>query len=273
MNNQKIFLSLTTIPPRIKDEKFLKHVLHLKNQTETFEKLYITLVKDYKRFPNENLEINILNKLEQLNWIEIIWLEQDFGPACKFLGPLIKKYNNLDDNILIIIDDDRYYDVNMIKIYKNFFKSHSDIYVASGNQFFYFNGLIYNTHDSNFIDIRETDIKYPAAFMSFAISFKYDWKELINYTIEIINNVEKSFFHDEGILLNFFKFKKIRVFYITFKFINYIKEEMTNSLVNGNFVNRQDIENNILEYTNKTNLLKIQYVPIKSRRRNKVLFG
>lgn len=272
MNNQKIFLALTTIPPRIKDEKFLKHVLHLKNQTESFEKLFITLSKNYKRFPNEILDKNILNQLEQMDWIKIIWLEEDFGPACKFLGPLIKKYNDLENNILIIIDDDRYYDVNMIKIYKNFFHKYNDIYVASGNQFFYFNGLIYNTHNTNFIDIRETDIKYPAAFMSFAISFKYDWKPLINYTMNVINNVENSFFHDEGILLNFFRFKKIRVFYITFKFVNYIKEEMINSLVNGNFVNRQKIENNILEYTNKTNILDAKYIYVKSKRRNKVLF-
>jgi len=255
----RIFIGMTTIPPRLQDPKFVPHLLCLNLQFPSFEKLFLTLPKSYKRFPNETLNRITLARIQNLKWLEIIWLDEDYGPACKFLGPMIHKYDILKDNILIILDDDRFYDRSMIEIYKNFFNIYPHIKIVSGNPFFYFNQLMYNSCNHNYIKVLESHEKYPSGFMSFAMHFSFDWKPLIEYTLHIIKHVDKAFYHDEGILLNFIRFLNISLFYIDYKFVNVVKEEMVNSLVNGNYIDRKEMEEKIMQYTNKNNLLGVQY--------------
>jgi len=269
----KVYLSVTTIPSRFRDPIFLHHLLFLQKQTESFEKLFLTLSRWYRRFPEEALDQEIVARLAEMEWIDIIWLENDLGPASKFMGPLLHRSEALHNQLLIVIDDDRFYDKEMIRIYKNFFRTHKGIRVASGNQFFYFNEMFYKLMDSRYLKIRESEEKYLAAFMSFALDCSFDWTPLVDYTRTILENMPDAFFHDEGILLNFCRFLNIRVFYITYKFINTIQEEMTSSLVLGNFVDRAKTEEEIMKFTNQHHLLGCQYSPPPQKIRRTVRSG
>ena len=240
---------MTTIPPRILDSLFIEHLNHLLKQTIEFEKIFINIPIEYKRFKNNYNHLEILNNyLLNQSKFELIMLKEDYGPASKFLGPLLYKWDEIKDNILIIIDDDRFYDVKMCEIYKNFYQSFPHILFATGNQNLYFKQDLYLQCKE--VEYKLNPTQYIAAFMSCSILIKDSIKNLIDYSMFILNHLQDSFYHDEGILLNYIKFNDFKVYNINYQFINIIQEEMTDSLIKGNFVNRHFIENEIRLITN-----------------------
>jgi len=250
----RIFISLTTIPPRILHPLFYQHLLHLQKQTIPVDTIFLTIPKTYQRFNLDSQCIDILNDIQsKISNLKIIWIEKDYGPSCKFLGPLLHHWDTLENQILILIDDDRFYDIKMSELYQNFFNTHSNILVSTGNQNLYFHQHSYlNWKD---LEYRINPHHYVAAFMSCAFFLKHPFHKLANYTLEILQFIPSSFYHDEGILLNFIKFYRLIVYIINYPFINIIQQEMPFSLVEGNYVNRRYIENEIRIQTNKSNLL------------------
>jgi hypothetical protein len=232
---------------------FLKHILYLKEQTIFFEKLYITVPIKYSRFDVNIMNPKIFNQLKEIDYIKVIYIDKDYGPATKYLGPLLYEMNEIKNNYLIIIDDDRFYNPKMIEMYKNFFDDNQDIWVASGNQELYFNFVRYNSLPNDYLKIIETNFKFVSGFMSFCLKINDDLLKLKDYTFFILENIKDSFFHDEGILLNFFSFMNIRVFYINFKFVNLISSEMSDALSTLHNINKEQLEEEIRIYTNKTN--------------------
>lgn len=105
--NQKIYISLTTIPSRIAN--LYNTINSLLSQTLMADKIIINIPHSYYRFP----EIPIIPKFLQDNEKIVINRCQDYGPATKLLGLFTYPTINNDD-ILIICDDDRNYDKNFI---------------------------------------------------------------------------------------------------------------------------------------------------------------
>jgi len=259
---------MSVIPSRVLDPLFWDNLNHLKNQEEKFETLFISIPKSYNRFPNEFVDYNLFEKYD---WITLITLDKDYGPASKFIGPLLEK-DFLRDGILIIIDDDRKYSSKMVGLYKNFFETHKDINVATGNRELYFNTFMYQCMEPKFLDIRECKSKYVSGFMSFALHCRFDWSKLMDYTFLVLEKFPVAFFHDEGILLNYFRCFDIKVYNINFKMIEFVDKEMINALCESNLHLRIPFEWDCLKWTVDYYKIKQPFIS-NCKLRKKILLG
>jgi len=259
---RKVYASLTTIPSRIKLPHFINNINDfIKNNGNYIEKFYIIIAKKYKRF-NEEIPDYILQQLENINKISIIKIDEDYGPASKYLGPLINCNSILENNILVIIDDDRIYNKNLIKNMITGYNSFPDIKFLSGLWKEYFNKN-YKNLDDNFLEINVYQEKNNnkfihgngvGGFFGFAIKVE-NISDFINYNLRILNRINKSFFHDEGIILGYLKYKEEKILYLKHKGCNIINEEMIDALCTSNYVDRGKLEREILMITNLEKLL------------------
>jgi len=102
MENNKLIISLTTIPTRINK---LEPVLYsLINQDLKADMIYINIPKKYKRF-KECVKIPNFIKEKFSKQVKIYYLDTDYGPATKFIGSLMNPDISRKD-VLIITDDD-----------------------------------------------------------------------------------------------------------------------------------------------------------------------
>ena len=111
-----IIVSLTTIPPRF---KYLNVTINsILNQTIKPDKIIVNIPKIYNNYSYNNLP-EILN-----DTIIINTQTKDYGPATKILGLYNSElYQNMvDDDIIIIIDDDRIYNNKLIESMLNYHK-------------------------------------------------------------------------------------------------------------------------------------------------------
>lgn len=259
---KKYYIGLTTIPSRIKLPVFIENIEHiLLRQTYPIEKIFITIAKKYKRF-DEKIDISTINKLKSYSKITLIILDEDYGPASKYLGPLIHNYDELENNILIIIDDDRKYNINLVKNFASLYYSFQNITFSSGLWKEYFS-KDYKKMSENYLDIhmeKESNINKfnygngVGGFMGFAIKV-LNLKDFIDYNFKIFKRLPKSLYHDEGIILGYLKYKEETIFYLNHKGCNYIENEMVDALCKTNLVNRGNIEKEILQITNLEKLL------------------
>lgn len=250
-----IFLSMTTIPSRMNHHDFMKRLQHLEQQKVSFEKLFLCIPPRYKRFGNCKPDEERLSNIGiKFPWIEIIRLEEDYGPASKYMGPLLFHASTIRKSILIIIDDDRMYSPRMTQLYRDFFITHPEADAATGNQELYFNLVKYKMLDEEFLDIQPSKLRYLSGFMSFALQGKKNWEELVDYTEKILDGVPESFFHDEGILLNYIHFTDRQVYNVNFKMIDFCDNEAPDALCEGRFVQRAQLEIKIQKYTNERGL-------------------
>ena len=108
-----IYISLTTIPQRIKDLN--KSVESLLKQSQKPDKIFINIPLKYKRF-NDIIDDDQIPKFDD-KIIEITRCE-DYGPGTKLLGSL----NKLEKNSLIILaDDDNIYEDYMIEKFYHYY--------------------------------------------------------------------------------------------------------------------------------------------------------
>ena len=109
-----IYVSISTIPPRIKNlEKSVESIL---NQTLKPDKIFINIPLKYRRFKEIIKDDQIPNFKDTR--VEITRCE-DYGPGTKLLGSLhkIKK-----DSLVILADDDNSYENYMIEKFYYFHK-------------------------------------------------------------------------------------------------------------------------------------------------------
>ena len=100
-----IYVSLSTIPPRINDlDKSIDSII---NQTLKPDKIFINIFKKYKRF-NEEISDNQIPNFPSI--VEITRCD-DCGPGTKLLGS-IDKFNK--DSLVILADDDQIYENFMV---------------------------------------------------------------------------------------------------------------------------------------------------------------
>ena len=76
--------------------------------------MFITIPQKYKRF-NTKIDNEIINQLQDIPKVILIKIKDDYGPASKYLGPLMNYYQLLRGNILVVIDDDRKYSKNLLR--------------------------------------------------------------------------------------------------------------------------------------------------------------
>lgn len=104
---RKVIISLTTIPPRYKNLRLTLD--SLLNQTRVPDLIIINIPNDYSRFSKyEKFE---LNWVDYNTKIHVNSCGIDYGPATKLLGLADSdKFLNLnDEDIIIVVDDDRIY--------------------------------------------------------------------------------------------------------------------------------------------------------------------
>jgi len=108
-----IYVSLTVIPPRIKNLN--ESIESLLRQTKKPDKIFINIPLKYKRFV-ENISDNLIPKFN--NKIIEVNRGEDYGPGTKLLGSLSKLKK---DSLLILVDDDHVYDNYMIKKFYDYY--------------------------------------------------------------------------------------------------------------------------------------------------------
>ena len=108
-----IFVSLTTIPKRIKNLN--KSIESLLKQTKKPNKIFINIPKRYKRF-REIIDSDQIPKFND-SAVEITRCD-DYGPGTKLLGSLNKFEKN---SLIILVDDDHVYEDYMIEKFFYFY--------------------------------------------------------------------------------------------------------------------------------------------------------
>ncbi len=265
---RKVFVALTTIPSRIKLGAFYENIRDLvengngKRDGCEIENIFITIAKKYKRF-NEKIDESVIEKIRSLSSkIIFIELEEDYGPASKYLGPLLKYYSVLDGNIMIVVDDDRKYNPNLVMHFKMAYNSFPNVVFSSGLWNIYFDKGYAKKSDE---DIEMSLFKEQNAntfyygnglggFFGFAMKV-VGLETFIEYHFKVFQRIPKAFYHDEGISLGYLKYFEENIIFLNHKGCNFIKDEMVDALCNANYVNRGNIEKEILQITNFERLM------------------
>lgn len=117
-NKNKLIISLTTIPSRINE---LDEVLDsLINQRLKADMIFINIPKQYKRF-NQPIVIPDSFHTKYKNTVKVYFLDEDFGPATKFIGSL-KNPEISKDDVIIVTDDDvvkkRNWTIKLLRCYE-----------------------------------------------------------------------------------------------------------------------------------------------------------
>ena len=159
-----IYVSITTIPPRVKNLN--KSVESLLNQTKKPDKIFINIPHNYRRF-KEIINNNVIPKFNNEN-VQITRCE-DYGPGTKLLGSL-DKLNK--DCLLILADDDHYYENYMIE---KFFKSYCS---APENAYSFYVHRVKNLECGQGADGFAINTKYLTNIQQFYNLVIKDYKEL-----------------------------------------------------------------------------------------------
>jgi hypothetical protein len=255
---RKCYVSLTTIPSRIKLPQFKDNIIYLfQNQTYPLEKLFITIPKKYKRF-NEDISSDIINDIKEIDHrVCIIEIDVDYGPASKYLGPLMNYYDEIKDNLLIVIDDDRIYNKNLLKNFCIGYHSYPFITFSSGFWKMYFDKE-YKTLNEDYIEYEifkeSNNNKFfygqgLGGFFGFCIKVQ-NLENFIKYNFIILDRIPKSFYHDEGIILGYLKYNQEKILYLKHYGCNFIENELVDALCKSNLVDRGRVEKDILLLTN-----------------------
>ena len=119
--HNKNFICFTTIPSRFDNLiNIINYInLNFKNQ---FNRIKIYIPKKYIRFSNQYKIPSIVLNIDN---VDIVKCDKDWGPATKFIGPLLD--NNIDDkDNIIVIDDDNIKDLSWLNISKYYINKYPD---------------------------------------------------------------------------------------------------------------------------------------------------
>nr|AEX62595.1 glycosyl transferase sugar-binding domain protein [Moumouvirus Monve] len=108
MSNNKIYITLTIIPPRFKNIN--RTINSLLNQSKPCHKIIINIPHEYYRFPGKIIIPEYLLNNNNL----LINRCKDYGPATKLLG-LYEMSIIQPDDIIVVCDDDREYDFHFVR--------------------------------------------------------------------------------------------------------------------------------------------------------------
>ena len=261
-NIPKIYVGVSTIPSRANSKIFLNNLKDfIKNQVINIDKVFVTIPKKYNRF-NNNIDEYTRKELEDIENVEIIDIEKDYGPSSKYLGPLMIKYDIIKDNLLVIIDDDRLYNKNVIRNLLMGYNSYPECQFYSGLWSYFFN-KDYKNLGSEFVEMnikienRNLDIKYGSGvggFFGFAVHIR-DLNNFIDYNLKIMSLIKDSIYHDEGIILGYLKCLRKQILFIKHIGCLEFKGESPDALCESKLCDRKKLEKEIVYITNIQNLL------------------
>ena len=261
LKDYKVYVCLTTIPSRMINDILVNNIKNfVKTQNYNFDKILLTIPKKYKRF-NTTIDKKIITKLEKIEKVEIIYIDTDLGPASKYLGPLMNNYIKKDD-LLIVIDDDRIYNKNLVNNLVIAYRSFNQYEFYTGLWSYFFDKK-YKYLEKDFLEItslketNEDNFTFGngvGGFFGFAMNIK-NKKEFINYNLEILEKVSKSFFHDEGIMLGYLKKKEKTIIYLKHYGCYEYENESVDALCKSGLCDRTLTEKEILYVTNYQSLL------------------
>ncbi|WP_164749919.1 glycosyltransferase [Nitratireductor alexandrii] len=97
----RVFVSLTTIPPRI--DGLGRCLASLLAQTHPPERIFVNVPRAYRRFGRLDMVPAWLADGDER--IQLVRCERDHGPATKFLGAL-DRVPRTPDTLMVIVDDD-----------------------------------------------------------------------------------------------------------------------------------------------------------------------
>ena len=103
---RQIVVTLTAIPPRF--AHLPRRFKAIENQTQRPDRVQLTLPRSYRRFPGEIAALPALP-----DWVEVIYCDEDFGPATKIL-PAVERWRGTNTDLLLC-DDDRRQDRHWIE--------------------------------------------------------------------------------------------------------------------------------------------------------------
>ena len=200
IKKNKVIISLTSTPPRFINDNFEKNIISLINQKIEPDYIVINLCKNYKRtFTYDN---NLfLKKIEYYkttyNKIHINICENDYGPITKVLGLYDFPIKFDPEDLIISLDDDFFFDKNMIFIYLLTNLIYSPDFIAI-NQSIFFKKYIFEEI------IKSSYNNYIYGWMTFGIKYKFlnDLYSYYHKYVAINNDLWK---HDDLILTLFYK--------------------------------------------------------------------
>ena len=258
----KIYVGISTIPSRANSNIFLKNLKDfIKNQVIKIDKIFITIPKKYNRF-NEIVKEETIKNLTEIENLEILNIDKDYGPSSKYLGPLINKYEVLKNNLLVIIDDDRLYNKNLIRNLLMGYNSFPDCQFYTGLWSYFFNKE-YKNMNNEFIEMyikkeqNNVDIKYGSGvggFFGFGM-FINEFESFIKYNLKVMSLIKDSIYHDEGIILGYLKYLRKNILFIKHVGCLDFKGESPDALCESKLCDRKRIEKEILYITNLQKLL------------------
>ena len=149
----------------------------------------------------------------------------------------------------------------MVRNFKIAYNSFSHITFSSGLWSDYFNSN-YKNLDENYLEFQihkeynNNQFHFGqglGGFFGFSIKV-VNIEKFINYNLMILKRIPKSFFHDEGIILGFLKYKEETILYLKHYGCNFIDNELIDALCKSNLVDRGRVEKEILQITNLENI-------------------
>lgn len=258
----KIYVGISTIPSRANSNIFIKNLKDfITNQVIKIDKIFITIPKKYNRF-KDNVSEKTIKNLNNIPNVEILNIDIDYGPSSKYLGPLIHKYNVINNNLLIIIDDDRLYNKNLIRNLLMGYNSFPNCQFYTGLWSYFFNKK-YNNLGNEFVEMNlvqeknNVDIKYGSGvggFFGFGI-YVNKLENFIQYNLKILSLISESIYHDEGIILGYLKYLRKNILFIKHIGCLDFKGESPDALCESKLCDRKRVEKEILYMTNIQKLL------------------
>lgn len=248
------YMALATIPSRIVRPIFFQQIERLLNdQVLPVKKLFVTISDDYKRFGSISVDAISLEKLKSYERVDVI-IAEDHGPASKYLGPLIHRKDEISGSLMVVVDDDRFYNPNLVKNFMMGFDLFPHCKFATGDWGRYFQPD-YSRIKDNFVEysIKRGPV-HVAGFFGFGMIVD-DMDEFVMYNRSILNGVPKSFWHDEGIIYAYLGIKKEEVIILNHLGCNKITKEAPNALCLNTKFPRGYIEKEIFNFTIKEKLL------------------
>ena len=194
-----IYLGLTCIPGR--EKYFSDCIKSLINQKKTAKKIFISYCENYVRFKDQHFDEKLIDEFKNEPVVEFIKLQEDKGPATKFLAPWprIKELekNNLENCHLIVCDDDRNYCDFFVEHFTNLISQDDDV-VYTG-----------------YIDILNKEKGFNLIFGADGYNIKCShYEQIIDWTNESLNTLpegKESWHHDDFVVSSFLHLNKFKI--------------------------------------------------------------
>jgi GR25 family glycosyltransferase involved in LPS biosynthesis len=208
--NEKIIISLTTIPTRFILDDFDIIIESMINQVLPPDYIIINICNQYKRyFEYDDIKYN--TKLTNFcSNYKNVYINKctDYGPATKLLGLCEFKQIKINpDDIIIIADDDLIYKPNMTYHYSMVYQLYQCdcIGITEEKVAPWLNNNIKNNHKHIYYDNYDT---YLYGWLTWSIKYK-NIDDLLEYYNEIIKLDENIWKHDDLIFTMYYKKKQL----------------------------------------------------------------